>query len=123
MFAICLRCGATKELPYETCVGCGFQPTEEDESLLKSVYLSLGRYDTPDEQSRYALELVTLAEQLRRGEEIEFDGDDLRRLQKQKGEVEHLSYAGTTYLLFRIFFPGILLLLILIGVLVILKRQ
>ncbi len=123
MIAICLRCGTTKELPFETCVDCGFQPTDEDESLLKSVYLSLARYDRPEEQSRYALELVTLAEQLRRGEEIEFDGDDLRRLQKQKGEAESLSYAGVIYLLFRIFIPGLLFLLFLIGVLLILKRH
>lgn len=123
MFAICLRCGTGKELPYETCIGCGFQPTDEDESLLKSVYLSLGRYDTPEEQSRYKLELIALAEQIRRGEEIEFDGDGLRRLQMQKAELEHLSYAGVTKLLFRILFPGLLFLLVLIGVLVILKLQ
>lgn len=123
MFAICLHCGTTKELPCETCLGCGFLPTDEDDSLLKSVYLSLGRYDTPNEQSGYALELVALAERLRRGEEIEYDGDDLRRLQKQKGEVEHVSYAGVAYLLFRIFIPGLLFLLVLVGVLLILKRQ
>lgn len=122
VYAICLRCGETKDVPYEQCGRCGYQPTNDD-SLVKSVYLSLGRYDTPAEQSKYEHELKQLAKQIREGHEIAFDSEDVIRLQKQKVEVESVSDLGVFRYLTRVFFPGLLFLLILFGVLIALKLR
>jgi hypothetical protein len=122
VYAICLQCGATKKEPYAQCDECGFQPTD-DESLAKSVYLSLGRYDTPAEQSRYEYELKRLANELRSGREIEFDGEDLARLHAQKLDVESVDDATALRYLLRVVFPGLLFLLVLIGVLIMLRLR
>lgn len=87
MYAICLRCGEPKDVPYGRCSECGYQPTADD-SLVKSVYLSLGRYDTPGEQLKYEHELMELANQIRERKEIAFDSDDMLRLHKQKLEMK-----------------------------------
>lgn len=122
MYAVCLKCGESKDAPYKRCNQCGFNPTDDD-SLVKSVYLSVGRYDTPDEQSRYEYELNELAKEIRSGHEIAFDRVDIDRLRRQKIEVESVSDAGVLRYLLRVFFPGLLVLLILVGVLVVLKLR
>jgi hypothetical protein len=121
MQSICLCCGNCKEVPYEKCIACGFQPSDEDGSLVKSVYLSLGRYDTPCEQSRYEPILNALAEKIAQGEEIAFDCDDLRRLDEQKETVKDINDAVVMQYLFRVFFPGLLFVLLMIGILMALK--
>lgn len=120
MYAVCLQCGEAKNAPNEQCGGCGYHPTD-DESLVKSFYLSLRRYDEPAEQSQYAYELEKLAKQLREGNEIAFDKVDIARLQKQKAEVESVSELGVLRYLFGVFSPGLLFILLLLGVLVALK--
>ena len=120
VYAVCLRCGTTKKVPYAQCDDCGFQPTDDD-SLIKSVYLSLGRYDTPADQSKYDYELKRLASELSSGQEIEFDGEDLARLRRQKIEVDSVDDGSVLRYLLRVFFPGLLFLLVLTGVLIVLK--
>lgn len=122
MYAVCLKCGESKDVPYKRCNQCGFSPTDED-SLVKSVYLSLGRYDTPAEQSKYEYELKELATELRNGREIAFESEGLARLRKQKIEVESVTDVGVLRYLCRVFFPGLLFLIILLGVLVVLKLR
>jgi hypothetical protein len=122
VYAICLRCGETKNAPYEQCGGCGYHPAD-DESLVKSVYLSVGRYDSPAEQSQYKYELKKLAKQIHEGNEIAFDSVDITRLQKQKIEVESVGDLGVLRYLAKVFFPGLLFLFILLGVLMALKMR
>ncbi|MFM8572754.1 MAG: hypothetical protein ACKOAU_14265 [Pirellula sp.] len=120
MYAVCLKCGKSKDAPYKRCSECGFKPADDD-SMAKSVYLSLGRFDTRAEQSTYEYELRELATEIRSGHETAFDQVDMDRLRRQKIEVDSVSDAGVLRYLLRVFFPGLLFLLILAGVLIVLK--
>lgn len=122
MHAICLRCGETKDAPDEKCGGCGYHP-KDNESLVKSVYLSIGRYDAPAKQMEYRYELQKLAKQIREGNIVAFDSVEIIRLQKQKIEVETVSDLGGVRYLTKVFLPGFLFLLLLLGVLVALKMR
>jgi predicted ATP-dependent serine protease len=110
VYAVCLKCGKSKDAPNKRCSECGFKPADDD-SMAKSVYLSLGRFDTRAEQSTYEYKL----------REIAFDQVDMDRLRRQKIEVDSVSDAGVLRYLLRVFFPGLLFLLILAGVLIVLK--
>lgn len=122
MYAICLKCGAKKKLPGHQCGQCGFRP-QDDESMEKSVYLSSRRYDDPAGQSKYENELRKLASELRSGREIKFDVKDLDRLCRQRIEMEAVTVAKTFGYLHQVFFPGLLFLLVLIGLLILLKLR
>jgi len=89
---------------------------------VKSVYLSSGRFDSESEKKNYDEKLNEYSERLRSGLSIEYDEDDIVRLHKQLAEVEGFDDNSILSYLFRVFFPGILLVLFLIGVLLILKR-
>ena len=89
----------------------------------KSVYLSLGRYDTPAEQSKYDHELRELASELNRGQEIEFDVEGLARLRRQRIELELVADVSVLRYLLRVLFPGLLILLAISAVLIILKLR
>lgn len=102
---------------------CGFRPGEETDDLVKSVYLSVGRYDTEEERTRYRTELEMIASRLREGHGFEFDPTELERLRMQKGHVESISTGSLVRYLLRVFLPGIIFLLILIGVLYALKKM
>ncbi len=91
--------------------------------MVKSVYLSVGRYDTLDKQSQYASELRDLAKQIRDGREVAFDLEDLSQLANQKAMLESVSMAGALRYLARVLLPGILVLLLLIAVLIVLKLR
>ena len=60
---------------------------------------------------------------LRSGREIEFDGEDLARLHEQKVDVESVDDATALRYLLRVVFPGLLFLLVLIGVLIMLRLR
>ena len=64
-----------------------------------------------------------LANELRSGREIEFDGEDLARLHAQKLDVESVDDATALRYLLRVVFPGLLFLLVLIGVLIMLRLR
>lgn len=106
-FAICVRCGQAKGLPWETCSRCGLNPELDEETLVRSVYLSTGRYDDERRQRRYREELKGYAARIERGEAIEYDPAEMQRLREQKAAVEAFSPARA---LFRIFLPGLLFL-------------
>ncbi len=118
--AICLRCGETKRRPYETCEKCGFDPTRNEDDLVKSVYLSLGRFEGEEEQARYESELQLMGRAIREGGEvIDFDPVELSRLKAQKHIMEgnlNFSVVGVLFKLFRpaFIFLGILCILLLI---------
>ena len=90
--AICLQCGAIKQRPYVACPQCGFDPSGDEEALVRSVYLSTGRFhDDEAEQERYANQLKDVSELIRRGEEPEFDPAELSRLRQQYHDVRSVT--------------------------------
>jgi len=90
--------------------------------LVKSVYLSLGRYDTEEERTRYRAELDTISRQLGAGEEIKFDRAELERLRRQKADVDSTGDWSLFRYLVRLFLPGIVIVLLLIGILYALRK-
>ena len=122
MRAICLKCGSNKSQPCERCEACSFRPSENSDDLVKSVYLSLGRYDTEEERTRYRAELDTISRQLGAGEEIKFDRAELERLRRQKADVDSTGDWSLFRYLVRLFLPGIVIVLLLIGILYALRK-
>ncbi|HVU01153.1 MAG TPA: hypothetical protein VHE30_05350 [Polyangiaceae bacterium] len=112
--AICIQCGSRKRAASHRCRNCGFQPGD-DEALLRSVYLSIGRYEEPDAQERYAHELDEVGQQVRSGAPPEFDSTELNRLREQLRAVRSISWFAVLNTLLRIFFPAMLLLALLFG--------
>ena len=94
--AFCVRCGSGKDRPWNSCGQCGLDPSSDESLLIRSVYLSLGRYEDPDEQERYRPELERLAGIVRAGGEIAYDPGELARLAEQKAMVESVS-TGTLH--------------------------
>lgn len=122
MHAACLKCGEGKDAPHDRCSWCGYQPVGDDD-LVKSVYLSLGRYDTQSERSQYAHELERIAQQIRIGHSPIFDAVELVRLQKQRLDVETVDDLGVLRYLIHFLLPGILIVAGLFGVLAVLKKR
>ncbi len=121
--AICLECGSAKNAPWKTCEDCGLNPNNDPDALVRSVYLSVGRFDSSDDRKAYEDELAVFAACLRRGEEVTFDANEVARLREQRAEVESVSTSDLIGTLFRFFLPGSLFLLALVAVLIILKCQ
>lgn len=85
--AICLRCGQAKRAPWQVCLDCKFDPNGDAESLIKSVYLSAGRFDDNDAIKKYETVLEQFSQKIKNGKEISFDPSDLDRLRLQRVEV------------------------------------
>ena len=82
--AVCLRCGASKRMPQRRCSGCGWDPTEDPDTdaLVKSVYLSIGRFEKVEDQEAYRKILETTGEAIRSGEHPGFDEAEIERLRR-----------------------------------------
>ncbi len=126
--AICISCGARKRTAYQRCRRCGFDPTKDDTSLVKSVYLSTGRYYSGSEtegeaaeQARYSTELDHIAELLESGHEIEYDADELARLREQLRLVRSVPRIAVWGAVFRLFLPAFVLGAILLVLVVVLR--
>lgn len=111
--ALCVNCGHVKAKPYVKCGHCGFDPTQSEEALVRSVYLSTGRYQEPHDAEEYASELDRIGEGIRRGESVEYDAHELERLRLQKRMVSHVTFRPLCGVLLRFFLPGVIFLLIL----------
>jgi hypothetical protein len=104
--AVCLRCGAWKRTVTQSCSSCGFAP-KEDQDLLKSVYLSVLRYDDEEDRNTYKTTLDELASKLRADGEIEFDEDELARLRQRLKGFQSVSSRQVWGAVFRFFLPGL----------------
>lgn len=105
--AVCLKCGTTKATAWERCRNCGFDPTRAEDALVKSVYLSVGRYEAEEEQDTYEKQLDVMAAAIRSGEGVRYDVSELQRLRNQKRAVEA---AEPWTIVWRLFLPaGILI--------------
>ena len=103
--AICIRCGNEKREPWRICGQCGFDPATDEEALIKSVYLSTGRFDQHPEQEAYVRSLRIFATSIQAGEFISYDAAELDRLKRQRAQVEEFSPWGP---LLRLFLPAML---------------
>lgn len=104
--AICVRCGYAKSKPWRKCRHCGLDPTQDDEALVRSVYLSTGRYDTEEDQRAYEEELDAVGRAIRSGGSVTYDSAELERLRGQRRAVE--NYAPWS-VVWRLFLPAGLL--------------
>ncbi|MGE5194243.1 MAG: hypothetical protein ACM3U2_17255 [Deltaproteobacteria bacterium] len=105
--AICLRCGSRKRRPWHQCSQCGFDPRDDNDALVKSVYLSTGRFENPEQHDKYRHELEAIGEQLCAGQSIEFDREELARLAAQHELVQSVPFVALLGAVTRLFLPAI----------------
>jgi hypothetical protein len=106
--AICIFCGASKRRPADRCKECDGDPTTDVESLVKSVYLSTGRFESEDAQSQYSIELDDIGARLRRGIRVQYDANELKRLDEQRHAVQSVTRSQVWSAVLRFFLPGII---------------
>lgn len=112
MKVVCIKCGADKNAPWQECPQCGLEPVDED--LVKSVYLSSGRFALdPERAAEYESELADFQAAIRGGRTIEYEEPDLQRLREEKEFVETWPEVATWSTLFRFLLPGIIFLIFL----------
>ncbi len=119
--AICLRCGVDKHQPWSACRSCNYDPMSDEEALVKSVYLSVGRFEDGDERREYQRELDEVARDIQQGHDPEFDEAELQRLRAQKADVESVPASTVWNAAFRLFLPGVGILVLLFCILMVLK--
>lgn len=121
--AICIRCGEPKRTAYQRCGHCAFDPAQNEDALVKSVYLSLGRYEDEDDRHRYREELALMGRALREGgDPIDYDLAELSRLLAQKRLLDSIPPSAAWGVLFRFFLPAVIFLGILWLVVYLLRR-
>lgn len=119
--AICVRCGAAKPHATKTCKRCNVDPTVDDALLVRSVYLSLARFESPDDHPDYESELAELARNIEAGSEIDFDERELTRLREQLLAVKQVSWPDVLRALVRIFLPAFVVLAAIYGAILTLR--
>lgn len=115
MFAICLKCGEEKNFPWENCSSCNFIPSGSD--LIKSVYLSQGRFDDEKMQNEYKEELKKYSLQIKKNVKIRYDKNELKRLGKEKIIIEKFN-PSIFSILFNFFLPSVILFFLIVLLLV-----
>lgn len=114
--AICLRCGFEKDAAWARCSRCSFDPTTKSDDLVKSVYLSVGRFDADDEKKLYRKALTDMSRDIEDGKSIRYDKTEILRLTKQKSMMEKIPWfapwiaVGELFLVPAIFVFGMLIL-------------
>ena len=107
--AVCVKCGASKRQAWGRCGGCAFDPSDDDESLVRSVYLSVGRFDDEGAADAYRRELDSIGAALQRGQTISFNEDELIRLRAQKATLESIPVSAVWMTIFvKIVLPAAL---------------
>ena len=113
MNAVCIRCGAAKEVPWDVCAECSFEPKDSEE-LVRSVYLSTGRYDDNADKELYRRSLTDVSHQIRRGVEADYDEAELARLREQRRLVNSVPMRAVWGAVFRLFLPALLVIVVLL---------
>lgn len=114
--AICVRCGHAKSKPWATCERCGLDPVADEEVLVKSVYLSTGRFVAPEEKARYRGELDRIGAAIEGGAQPAFIDAELVRLRAQRGLVKQIPPSTAWGAVLRLFLPAIGLLILLFSI-------
>lgn len=120
MKSVCIKCGNIKSAPYKKCRKCNFLPRGVD--LVKSVYCSTGRFpDDSDEVFKYESELDEISAKIKNGIDVGYDPAELQRLSKEEASVREIGWGKVLLVLFLIFRPIIIFLLVFYGLIAILK--
>lgn len=114
--AICLRCGGSKSTPWEKCERCGYDPGADEEALVKSVYLSTGRFTEARDKVRYRMELDRIGAAIEANEQPIFAESELARLRAQKALIERIPPSAAWNAVLRLFLPAAGFLILLFGV-------
>lgn len=112
-----MQCGNKKATPWEACPKCGFDPTTNEDALVKSVFLSVGRFSKASAKARYRKALDGISATIERGEAPPFEEGELMRLKRQKALVERVPASMAWEAVVRLFLPaiGIIALLFVLG--------
>jgi len=121
--AICLECGRWKSAPFAGCSACGFVPKPGSDDELKSVYLSLGRYDNGGEREKYRAQLCEMAGTIASGGSISFDAKEIARLSEQRNQFRSASTSAAWLAVMRFFLPAVLFLGALVLLIIFLKSM
>lgn len=119
--AICIACGHAKSAPWRRCRSCGLEPTNDDITMVKSVYLSTGRFDQAEEKECYEKELDAVGQRIGAGESYCYDEAELARLLSQKRLVEKIPARAVWAAIGRLLLPGVLLVIVLVIVMLVLR--
>jgi len=117
--SICPRCGTPKRKPGKKCGHCGLDPDQVEEALVKSVYLSIERFEDGDDRQRYGEVLRDLSARMRAGESPEFDASVLDELRKQRRLVSSVPASAVWGAVFRLFLPVIVVVVALVIVIIV----
>lgn len=90
--AVCIVCGEGKSSPWKVCKACKFDPKARSDALIKSVYLSTGRYDNQICKDEYRNELSRISEDIKSGFTISYDESDIVRLNNQMNTVNNVKW-------------------------------
>ena len=120
--AICPACGQARAKPWLVCKGCGLDPSQDDELLIRSVYLSVDRFEDGSDRARYAKELEGIAKRLSECAEYSYDTDEIERLRKQKLAISSVPDSAVWGAVFRLFLPAIFV-FIALAIILYLKRR
>lgn len=121
MLAYCQKCGNQKYKAYSKCSVCGHNPPDTEDDLIRAVYLSTGRFEDDDDNSKYVPKLKALGEIIQNGGEIEYNEEEIERLREQKHLVESVRSIDLLVYLLRVFGLPMLLIGIILGVIFLLK--
>lgn len=119
--AICLQCGNHKHAPWEKCKRCEYDPSGDQEALVRSVYLSVGRFTDPDRKATYGAELDRMGIALERGQQPTFSEPELARLREQQKIFKSIPRPAVWGAVLRLFLPTIGLLMVLFAAVYLLK--
>lgn len=90
--AVCIACGEGKSSPWKVCKSCRFDPNTSSDALVKSVYLSTGRYSDQIRKDKYRNELSKISEDIRSGISINYEESDIIRLNNQMSDVKAVKW-------------------------------
>ncbi len=119
--AVCITCGAEKSGAWRTCEKCGFDPRSSVPTLVKSVYLSIDRYEELDDRESYKNELDKIAELIRCRKAVAYDQAELSRLENQYYEVQSAQRHELWTAFQKTFLPGLRILLAILLAIFLLK--
>ena len=102
--AICIKCGALKRAAWQICSNCSFDPRLDENSLIKSIYLSVGRFSN-DENPEYQYELDIISEKIMNGLSINYDPKCMRRIKKESKMFKTVPWHAPWIVILKVFGP------------------
>lgn len=101
--AVCIVCGEEKRSPWKICKSCGFDPNSSPDALVKSVYLSTGRYEDRADKDIYKDHLLKFSEDIKSGISVYYEECDILRLTKQMDSVISITWHALSIVVLKFF--------------------